>query len=358
MEPEARYIQQRHFGAVVDQHHQPALLAVPNIKVETDLSVYRCQASQYQSNESQSSHSGVDCSQTSLGCNSPYVKNGPLLPNTSSDYHGARKIGNSALTSFSSVQAVGSTTQQNSAGESGHNFLLDRVSLTPQYHGSALGNGDQPSYTQVKISKTDVASPWSILSQQNDRRQSSISQINKQHCNETSPRSIKRSVDSLQNGKKDHESRQAFDLTCRNRGSASEEGSSIDNSHIASKEETLMTQTLSLQSRCKPKPQTCKVCGKVLSSPSSYYVHMKLHSGNKPYACTICEASFCRKPYLEVHMRTHTGDRPFECDMCYKRFTQKSSLNTHKRVHTGERPYSCDICHKTFAVKSYVTAHR
>lgn len=55
------------------------------------------------------------------------------------------------------------------------------------------------------------------------------------------------------------------------------------------------------------KPQACKVCGKMLSSASSYYVHMKLHSGTKPFACTVCDAAFCRKPYLEVHMRTHTG---------------------------------------------------
>lgn len=106
------------------------------------------------------------------------------------------------------------------------------------------------------------------------------------------------------------------------------------------------------------KMQTCKVCGKVLSSSSSYYVHMKLHSGHKPFQCTVCEAAFCRKPYLEVHMRVHTGERPFQCDQCQKRFTQKSSLNTHKRVHTGERPYACEICDKRFAVKSYVIAHR
>ncbi|XP_055711260.1 zinc finger protein 70-like isoform X10 [Phlebotomus papatasi] len=165
----------------------------------------------------------------------------------------------------------------------------------------------------------------------------------------------------------------------------------------------------------RSKPQACKVCGKMLSSASSYYVHMKLHSGTKPFQCTVCEAAFCRKPYLEVHMRTHTGERPFQCDLCMKRFSQKSSLNTHKRIHTvqlkpyecqqcpakfsrkpyldihyrthtgerpfecdvclkrfsqksslnihktihtGERPYACDICNKTFAVKSYVTAHR
>lgn len=111
-------------------------------------------------------------------------------------------------------------------------------------------------------------------------------------------------------------------------------------------------------STTKSKPQACKVCGKILSSASSYYVHMKLHSGTKPYRCSVsislvrliigvrelttsfvlqvCEAAFCRKPYLEVHMRTHTGERPFQCNLCLKRFSQKSSLNTHKRIHTGE----------------------
>lgn len=48
------------------------------------------------------------------------------------------------------------------------------------------------------------------------------------------------------------------------------------------------------------KTQVCKVCGKVLSSASSYYVHMKSHSDTKPFQCTQCEVAFCRKPYLEV----------------------------------------------------------
>lgn len=48
------------------------------------------------------------------------------------------------------------------------------------------------------------------------------------------------------------------------------------------------------------KTHSCYVCGKVLSSTSSYYVHMKQHSGHKPYHCPMCDVSFCRKPYLEV----------------------------------------------------------
>nr|CAD7406128.1 unnamed protein product [Timema poppensis] len=138
--------------------------------------------------------------------------------------------------------------------------------------------------------------------------------------------------------------------------SNNEDGGCSSNSSPG-KDELGILEVNKMDNLSRSKSQACKVCGKVLSSASSYYVHMKLHSGNKPYHCTACEASFCRKPYLEVHMRTHTGERPFQCELCLKRFTQKSSLNTHKRVHTGERPYSCDICNKKFAVKSYVTAH-
>lgn len=43
-------------------------------------------------------------------------------------------------------------------------------------------------------------------------------------------------------------------------------------------------------SSSRSKPQACKVCGKMLSSASSYYVHMKLHSGTKPFACTVRDA--------------------------------------------------------------------
>lgn len=43
----------------------------------------------------------------------------------------------------------------------------------------------------------------------------------------------------------------------------------------------------SQSSTSRSKPQACKVCGKMLSSASSYYVHMKLHSGTKPFACTV-----------------------------------------------------------------------
>lgn len=56
----------------------------------------------------------------------------------------------------------------------------------------------------------------------------------------------------------------------------------------------------------RSKPQACRICGRVLASTSSYYVHLKSHSNNKPYRCTQCEACFCRKPYLEVSIVFNT----------------------------------------------------
>lgn len=56
-----------------------------------------------------------------------------------------------------------------------------------------------------------------------------------------------------------------------------------------------MPHSLSSQSstgHSRSKPQACKVCGKMLSSASSYYVHMKLHSGTKPFQCTVSSALF------------------------------------------------------------------
>ena len=346
MESQTQYLQQRSDVVVTNQHHHAKILDVSRIKVETDLGVYRCHASHYHNgNNTQSSHSGVNFCDSSLSCNSLYEKSGP---SSNTGFPNERKICNTAS---SSLKALNSTAHQTDSGESGHNLSQGPVSAAIRCQGT-VGDGDQQIYSELKNKKDDNTSlPWL---KQNDRLQSDIPQISK-----IAQGSVNRSVNSIHFGEKDdHDSRQAFDLTCRNRASSSGEASLNHSPDFSTKEGTLKTETVAVQSRCSPKPQTCKVCGKVLSSASSYYVHMKLHSGNKPYACTECEASFCRKPYLEVHMRTHTGERPFKCDMCWKRFTQKSSLNTHKRVHTGEKPYSCDICHKTFAVKSYVTAHR
>lgn len=53
----------------------------------------------------------------------------------------------------------------------------------------------------------------------------------------------------------------------------------------------------------RSKPQACKVCGKMLSSASSYYVHMKLHSGTKPFACTVSMYDQNHLPKIPAQIR-------------------------------------------------------
>ncbi|CAG5095451.1 Similar to ZKSCAN4: Zinc finger protein with KRAB and SCAN domains 4 (Homo sapiens) [Cotesia congregata] len=70
-------------------------------------------------------------------------------------------------------------------------------------------------------------------------------------------------------------------------------------------------QTTKEGSRAKPQP--CKVCGKVLSSASSYYVHMN---------------------QFAIHIRTHTASTTYECNICGRTFVRDSYLIRHQnRVH-------------------------
>ncbi|KAJ1522400.1 hypothetical protein ONE63_002688 [Megalurothrips usitatus] len=340
MEQQHRFHDGRHYG--VSGHLQPAWLCVPQIKVENDLDVYQCQTSQYSSGVIHTSGPYMSYNQGAIECHFPYRKSGLPVNNSTGDYCETRRI-NSIPADQNEQTLIGSA--QSSTEMSCHNSSLDAGNTASPYHSPVQGNEGQPISADSKPGK----SPW-CGGVQDVHSTSSTEQC-------FAPGSERDGFRNREND--DNESRHAFDLTCRTKSLSREEEGSSDGSLVAAIDTQIdESSNPQVQSRCTPKPQTCKICGKVLSSPSSYYVHMKLHSGNKPYACTMCEASFCRKPYLEVHMRTHTGERPFECDTCNKRFTQKSSLNTHKRVHTGERPYSCDICQKTFAVKSYVTAHR
>ncbi|KAK3911707.1 Zinc finger protein OZF [Frankliniella fusca] len=343
MEQHQRYIGEHHYTPVTSDHYiQPAWLCVPQIKVEDDPGAYHCQAS-YTNSGLHSVNSRADFIQSPSVCNTPFNKEERSVTDTCSDFCANQKMMSTSQSNIYTEENMMPLAQGTNQSTT-QNLCLNQANGATMYLSS---NEERNHEEHEKSSKSHNSTLWSNLPRESEQVQNSLCQRGVDADEETNKTMDVRTADC-----DEYDSRHAFDLTCRNK-SMSEEECSNDNSFI--NDDQMGNQT---QAKCAPKPQTCKICGKVLSSPSSYYVHMKLHSGNKPYACTMCEASFCRKPYLEVHMRTHTGERPFVCGTCNKRFTQKSSLNTHKRVHTGERPYSCDICHKTFAVKSYVTAHR
>lgn len=73
----------------------------------------------------------------------------------------------------------------------------------------------------------------------------------------------------------------------------------MENVNHEERQDGHLTAKTELNSRNKP--QACKICGKILSSASSYYVHMKLHSGNKPFQCTVSTIIFVTVIFHIIH---------------------------------------------------------
>lgn len=103
---------------------------------------------------------------------------------------------------------------------------------------------------------------------------------------------------------------------------------------------------------------TCDICKKVLTSESTYTVHMRRHNGQRPFPCQWCEKSFNQRSTLKTHERVHTGERPYHCSFCSKAFADFSTYTKHTRVHTGEKPYTCAVCGKGFAQSGNMIRHQ
>ncbi|KAK3096111.1 hypothetical protein FSP39_023357 [Pinctada imbricata] len=138
----------------------------------------------------------------------------------------------------------------------------------------------------------------------------------------------------------------------------------------------------------KPRPATCKVCGKVLSNRKAMLkhirqvhpeengyqcnkcdeafktfdelrLHKKIHMGEKIHQCEWCDQSFADKYSLTTHTRKHVNQvlRPYKCEQCGKSFTHKWTLDKHVKRHSTDRPFECTVCKKTFVFQEDLNAH-
>ncbi|KAG8237700.1 hypothetical protein J437_LFUL016870, partial [Ladona fulva] len=100
------------------------------------------------------------------------------------------------------------------------------------------------------------------------------------------------------------------------------------------------------------------ICGSILTSNSSLFTHMKIHSGDRRFSCEKCQKTFMRKECLQKHMSSHGDYRPFKCDKCPKAFKLKYHLEQHGISHTGKRRYPCPHCEDSFRTRWQFKSHQ
>ncbi|XP_076842077.1 uncharacterized protein LOC143486111 isoform X2 [Brachyhypopomus gauderio] len=131
--------------------------------------------------------------------------------------------------------------------------------------------------------------------------------------------------------------------------------SSVDPSHLPS-------STIGLGKELgRPRSYSCTECGSTFSKSSSFYRHMRIHTGERPYQCSQCNKTFIHSTTLKVHQRIHTGEKPYQCSDCGKTFRRLDNLQIHQRTHTGfmfEQFYlNCEIFNQCIKYVQYPTIH-
>ena len=89
---------------------------------------------------------------------------------------------------------------------------------------------------------------------------------------------------------------------------------------------------------------TCKICGKVCITPSSFRDH-KYYHGVKKFECGRCCKQFMNASQLNLHKHFHRRDRLYKCfaSKCKHSYKLPQDLLRHINVHLPT-VYSCTKC--------------
>lgn len=108
----------------------------------------------------------------------------------------------------------------------------------------------------------------------------------------------------------------------------------------------------------KERDHMCSICGKILSTRGSFFVHMKYHNDQRDYPCSMCDKKFYSKRDVTMHIESLHQKKIFECEICGVKCTWKNALNKHMRKHNSESyKHECSYCGKKFMAANELRLH-
>lgn len=88
-----------------------------------------------------------------------------------------------------------------------------------------------------------------------------------------------------------------------------------------------------------PADHDCKLCRRVLGSPTRLQAHLIEHTfaGIGAFTCYLCSAVFTSAAGLQRHLPEHaTAPRPYDCGRCGHKFFFRAELDNHAFIHLEE----------------------
>ncbi|XP_062535893.1 zinc finger protein 652-A-like [Armigeres subalbatus] len=108
----------------------------------------------------------------------------------------------------------------------------------------------------------------------------------------------------------------------------------------------------------KERDHMCSICGKILTTRGSFFVHMKYHNDQRDFSCDICGKKFYSKRDVTMHVESFHEKKVYECEICGVKCTWKNALSKHMRKHdTSSYKLECSFCGKRFMAANELRLH-
>lgn len=111
-----------------------------------------------------------------------------------------------------------------------------------------------------------------------------------------------------------------------------------------------------LKSRHEERKHECPDCGMRFSISWNLNSHRLLHSNSKHYVCSECDGRFVYAKDLKIHLLRH-ADGPQTCHVCGQILSNPLRLKFHIGSHLLNKFFSCGECGKQFTNRAAVVHH-